>query len=161
MNKCRCGEEHEEITQEQIIDAEMRKPLRAREHDPFPHILGNRTVDFSSGWRSAGVLLSDKAAALCTTPDELNREEVAAEGELLRHIKAGLVPVGGRTPPWAREIRSTPPPVEKPKNRGGRPKKTRKKETAPRNLTPEQRLARADNAAKARAAKAARRAAYV
>ena len=153
---CRCGQVHDAITREQVIAAEMRGPLKAKKDDPFPQLIGNRTVDFSTRWRKGGVLLSDKAAALCTTPDELNREEAAAEGELVRHVNAGLVPIAGLTPPWARDIRSAPVPDE-PKDRGGRPKKTRKKETAPRNLTPEQRRARAASTAKARAGKNAKR----
>ena len=154
---CRCGQVHDAITREQVIAAEMRGPLEAREDDPFPQIPGNRTVDFSTRWHKGGVLLSDKAAALCTTPDELNREEAAAEGELVRHVKAGLRPSGAIIPSWAREIGTDPSPPEEPKDRGGRPRKTRKKETAPRNLTPEQRRARAASTAKARAGKAAKR----
>lgn len=122
---CRCGQVHDATTREQVIAAEMRGPLKAKKDDPFPQLIGNRTVDFSTRWRKGGVLLSDKAAALCTTPDELNREEAAAEGELVRHVKAGLVPIAGLTPSWARDIRSAPVPDE-PKDRGGRPKNAKR-----------------------------------
>lgn len=150
--KCICGEHHDEITNEQIIAAELRKPLAAREQDPFPEISGNTTVNFGTDWHRGGVFLSDEAAARCATPADLNRAEVRAESETLRHVKAGLRSPGRPVPEWAKGT----PPVEQAVV--GRPRRTRKKETTPRRLTPEQRADRANNAARARAAKAAKRA---
>jgi len=155
---CICGQDHEAITPEQIVAAEMRAPLEARERDPFPELPGNSTVDFSTRWCKGGVFLSDEAAALCADPDELNRAEARAEAEVLCHVKAGMRTAGLQVPGWARGASSAGATSE-PKKRAGRPRKTRRKETAKRRLTVEQRLDRAANAAKARAKKAAKKAA--
>lgn len=162
MDKCTCGQEHEEITSQQIIDAEMRGPLEARKEDPFPKILGNRTANFGTYWYRGGVLLSDEAAARCADPDELNRAEVRMEGELLRHVKAGLRPVGLPVPEWANGVPPAVPSVQEKKRSRGRPPKEdgRKGRKLPkgltRKLTAEQRMERAKSAARARAAKAAK-----
>jgi hypothetical protein len=150
-----CGVEHDEITHEQIVAAEMRKPLDARESDPFPDLLGNRTVIFGTRWHKGGVFLSDEAAARCATPEELNREEVRLEAELLRHVKAGLRTAGLPAPEWANGM----PPAPESEKRAGRPCKVdgRKGRKLPKGMTAEQRLARSANAARARAQKAAQK----
>ena len=154
-----CDQDHAEITREQIISAEMRKPLAAKENDPFPDIPGNSTVNFGTRWHKGGVFISDEAAANCATPEELNRAEARAEAELLRHVKAGLRPPGQSAPPWAQELPQGPTPEEAPPESLGRPRKARKKETVPRRLTCEQRMERAASAARARKKRAALRAA--
>jgi hypothetical protein len=93
----------------------------------------------------------------------MNREEVRLEGELLRHVKAGLRTAGLPAPEWANGM----PPVTAamPEKRAGRPSKVdgRKGRKIPerpiRELTEKQRTARSANAAKARALRAAQRAA--
>jgi hypothetical protein len=155
MSDCICGGDHDEVTREQIIAAEMRKPLQAREDDPFPELLGGRTVDCSTRWHKGGVLLSDHAAAACGTPEELNRWEARMEAELLRHVKAGLRPPGLAAPSWVQELPSAPEEAQKPV---GRPRKARKKETAKRALSAEQRIERAAHAARIRRKKATKRA---
>ena len=106
MAICRCGQVHDAITCEQIIAAEMRKPLMERARDPFPELPGNRTVDFGTRWHKGGVLLSDETAARCTAPEELNHEETRAENDLLCHVKAGLRSPERPIPPWARGSRT-------------------------------------------------------
>jgi hypothetical protein len=101
-----CGQEHDEITHAQIVASEMRKPLADRENDPFPDLLGNRTVSFGTSWYQGGVLLTDAEAARCTTPEEMNRAEVRLDAELLRHVKAGLRNPGLPAPEWAKGILS-------------------------------------------------------
>ena len=108
LSDCLCGECHDAVTREQIIAAEMRKPLQAREDDPFPELLGSRTLDCGTRWHRGGVLLSDEAAARCGSPGELNRAETRAEEALLRHVKGGLLSPGGMAPPWARELPGEP-----------------------------------------------------
>ncbi len=156
---CICGMDHDEITPEQVIAAEMRGPLATRERDPFPDLPGNSTVNFSTPWSRGGVFLDDEAAARCSTPEELNRMETRLEGELLRHVKAGLRTAGLSVPGWANGM---PVVTEATPGRPvGRPRKTRKMETVLRRLTAAQRMERAANAARARAAKAAKRAAIL
>ena len=111
MSGCICGECHAEITPKQIIAAETRRPLVARESDPFPDLLGNCTVNFSTAWHRGGVLLSNEAAARCATPEEMNRAEAKVGAELLRHAKAGLRAPGSPVPEWASGFSLDSPPA--------------------------------------------------
>ena len=104
LTDCPCGHPHDEITHEQVVSAEFQKPNTIKERDPFPELPGNSTVDFSTRWYRSGVFIADEAAALCASPEELNRAEVKAEGELLRHVKAGLRAAGLQIPEWAQGL---------------------------------------------------------
>lgn len=159
--RCICGQDHDAITREQIVAAEMRKPLAVRERDPFPDLPGNSTVNFSTSWHRSGALLCDEAAACCTSPEELNRLEVRLESGLLRHVKAGLRTAGLPAPEWATGMSSVTPTTQEPGKGRGRPRKTdgRRGRKLTKGLTADQKLARAKNAAKARATKAAKKAA--
>jgi len=154
---CICGERHDEITPEQIVAAEIRKPLAVKENDPFPDLIGNSTVDFGTAWHRGGVFLSGEAAANCATPAELNRAEVDAEGALLCHVKAGHRTPGLAAPEWAR---GNPPKEEQAPKAASRPKKVdgRKGRKISKPATVEQRAARRESMAKLNWEKAAKRA---
>lgn len=98
---CPCGRDHDAITSEQVIAAELRKPRAAKEHDPFPDLPGSSTLGCATTWYRGAVFLTDEAAAKCATPEVMNRAEVRLESELLRHVKAGLRTAGLAIPEWA------------------------------------------------------------